>query len=177
GHANAHFCEGMAGFLEQFRRVQQRLRGNATDVEASAAESFLFLDHRGFETELRRTDGTDIAAGAGADDDEIVGRHKLANRNLRRHLCQTTRPQTERESAPADRSWARTLRLLCQDNTLRGNCSVRHTHCAQYISGPNRWLPRQPVVPDETIIFRRPRWAFCSAYVDVLGRAAQRSAG
>ena len=30
------------------------------------------LDHRGLQAELRRADGADIAAGAGADDDEIV---------------------------------------------------------------------------------------------------------
>ena len=32
-----------------------------------------FSTHGGLQPELRRADGADIAAGAGADDDEIVG--------------------------------------------------------------------------------------------------------
>ncbi len=40
------------------------------------------LDDRGLEAELRRADGADIAAGAGADDDDVEGcvGHSLARR-------------------------------------------------------------------------------------------------
>src|SRR5262249_25589048 len=44
------------------------------DVEAGAAEGLVLLDHGHLHAELRRADGADIAAGTGADDDEIVGR-------------------------------------------------------------------------------------------------------
>src|SRR5262249_60945544 len=51
-----------------------RLRGgNATDVQAGAAEGLVLLDYGNLHAELCRADGADIAAGAGADDDEIVG--------------------------------------------------------------------------------------------------------
>jgi hypothetical protein len=61
--ADAHAGEIVSGFFEQVRRVQQRLRGNAADVEAGAAESFVLLDHRSLKAELRRANGADIAAG------------------------------------------------------------------------------------------------------------------
>ena len=72
GDADAHFAERMPGLLEQLGGVQQRLRRNAADIEAGAAEGGALLDHRGFQPELRRANGADIAAGAGADDDEVV---------------------------------------------------------------------------------------------------------
>ena len=64
--------EVMRGLSEFFRGMEQRLRGNAADVEAGAAEGRPLLDDGDFHAELRRADGADIAAGAGADDDEIV---------------------------------------------------------------------------------------------------------
>ena len=73
GHADAHFAERVAGLLEQFGRVQQSLRRDAADVEAGAAEGRALLDHRGFQAQLRGANGADIAAGTGADDDEVVG--------------------------------------------------------------------------------------------------------
>ena len=71
--ADAHLAEGMAGLLEQLGGVQQGLRGDAADVEAGAAMGGALLDHRDLQPELRRADRADIAAGAGADDDEVVG--------------------------------------------------------------------------------------------------------
>src|SRR5688572_11162417 len=56
--------------MEDFRRAQQRLGRDATPVQADAAE-VRALDDRGPESELRRTDGSDVAAGAGADDDDV----------------------------------------------------------------------------------------------------------
>ena len=70
---DAHPGEAVPGLLEQLGRVQQRLRRNAADIEAGAAEGRVLLDHRHLHAELRGADGADIAAGAGADDDEIVG--------------------------------------------------------------------------------------------------------
>src|SRR6185312_15424077 len=75
GNADAHFRESMSRLVEQFGGMQQRLRRDAADVEAGAAEGRALLDHRGLETKLRRANGADIAAGAGADDDEIVLSH------------------------------------------------------------------------------------------------------
>ncbi len=57
----------------KMRGMQQRLRGNAADVEAGATVGGALLDDRDLEAELRRANGADVAAGAGADDDEIVG--------------------------------------------------------------------------------------------------------
>jgi hypothetical protein len=54
--------------------VQQRLRWNAADVEAGAAEGLVLLDQRRLESKLRGPDRADIAARAGADDNEIVDR-------------------------------------------------------------------------------------------------------
>ncbi len=77
--------------------AEQRLGGDAAPVEADAAE-MLALDDRGLHAELRRADGGDIAAGAGADDGEIEARvsHGVAAR-----LVMGTRP------TPA---WSRGLR-------------------------------------------------------------------
>src|SRR5512132_4544399 len=63
---------GMLQIVEDLGRAQQRLGGNATPVEADAAE-IIALDDRGGKTELRRADGGDVAAGTGADDDDVEG--------------------------------------------------------------------------------------------------------
>ena len=65
--------EAVAGLLEHLRGVKQRLGGDAADVEAGAAERLALLDHGDLHAELRGADRADIAAGAGADDDEIIG--------------------------------------------------------------------------------------------------------
>ena len=54
------------------RATQQRLGRDAAPVEADTPEQ-LALDDRGLEPELRRADRSDIAARAGAEDDEVVG--------------------------------------------------------------------------------------------------------
>ncbi len=63
----------VAGLLEHLGGVEQRLGRDAADVEAGAAERLALLDDGDFHAELRRADRADIAAGPGADDDEIVG--------------------------------------------------------------------------------------------------------
>jgi len=59
------------GFGVFFRRLQQRLRRDAADVEAGAAEPDVLLDAGDVHAELRGADGADVAGGAAADDDEI----------------------------------------------------------------------------------------------------------
>ena len=54
--------------LVQLGGVQQRLRGDAADIEAGAAQRLAALDAGGLQPELCRADRGDIAAGAGADD-------------------------------------------------------------------------------------------------------------
>ena len=63
---------GVLHVVKDFRRAQQRLGRDAAPVQADAAE-IGSLDDRGLEAELRRADRGDIAAGAGADDDDVEG--------------------------------------------------------------------------------------------------------
>jgi hypothetical protein len=71
--ADAEIGEMVPRILEHVGGVQERLRGNAADVQAGAAMGLALLDHGGPEAELGGPDGAHIAPGAGADDDEIVG--------------------------------------------------------------------------------------------------------
>jgi hypothetical protein len=73
---DAEMRQLMAGDLEHFRGVQQRLGRNAADVEAGAAMRLALFDDGDLEPELGGADGADITAGAGADDDEIVGHER-----------------------------------------------------------------------------------------------------
>src|SRR5690606_41877282 len=63
--------------LVLFRRVEQRLGGNAADVEAGAARRALAgaarhpVDARGFQAELGGANGGHVSAGSAADDDDI----------------------------------------------------------------------------------------------------------
>src|SRR6266478_4830571 len=75
GDADAHFRKRMRGLLEHFRRIEQRLRGHAADIETGAAERRILLDHGDLHTELRRADRADISARTGADDNKIVSGH------------------------------------------------------------------------------------------------------
>ena len=71
--------EAVAGIVEVLGGLQQRLGGNAADVEAGAAEAHLALRvvvglgfaAGGAEAELRGADGGDVAAGAAADDEHV----------------------------------------------------------------------------------------------------------
>ena len=75
GNADAHLGKTMPCLLEHFRRVQQRLRRHAANIEASAAERGILLDDRDLHAELRRAHRADVSARTGADDNEIVGGH------------------------------------------------------------------------------------------------------
>ena len=72
----ASSCAASAKF---FRSLEQRLRRNAADIEASAAMRLALFDDRDLEAELRRPDRADIAAGTSADNDEIVGHQVYPN--------------------------------------------------------------------------------------------------
>ena len=63
---------GVAHMVQHLARAEQRLGRDAAPVEADAAK-VLALDDRGLEAELRGADRGDIAAGPGAEDDEVVG--------------------------------------------------------------------------------------------------------
>ena len=60
----------MLKIMKDLRRAQQRLGRNAAPVQADAAQ-IVALDDGGLESELRRADGADITARAGADDDDV----------------------------------------------------------------------------------------------------------
>src|SRR5204862_3611038 len=65
----------LLGALHDFQRVgvlEQRLGRNTAPNQAGAAERLLLLDHRHFEAELCGANRRHVAAGAGADDDDVV---------------------------------------------------------------------------------------------------------
>jgi hypothetical protein len=81
GDLDAVLGERMLGLGIFLRGLQQRLRGNAADIEAGAAGRAAPVDAGGLEAELRRADRGDIAAGTAADDDDVVGvSHPLSSR-------------------------------------------------------------------------------------------------
>ncbi len=59
--------------------MQQRLGRDAADVEAGAAEGGALLDAGHLQAELGGADGADIAAGAGADDDDVEAVRLMAS--------------------------------------------------------------------------------------------------
>jgi hypothetical protein len=65
---------GVLAVMQDLGRAQQRLGRDAAPVRADAGE-MLALDDCGPEAELRGPDCSDIAAGAGADDDDVVVSH------------------------------------------------------------------------------------------------------
>jgi hypothetical protein len=76
-HIDAVLLESMAGVLEVFRRLQQRLRRDAADVGAGAAQGrtalgiLRLVDARHLEAQLGSADGGHIAAGTAADHDDV----------------------------------------------------------------------------------------------------------
>src|SRR5262245_11491430 len=63
----------VAGLIEEMARVEQRLAGDAADVETGATEIGVLLDAGHLQPELTRADRGDVAAGSRADDDEVEG--------------------------------------------------------------------------------------------------------
>src|SRR5262249_19188708 len=71
----------LAGLVVELGGIKQRLRGNAPDVEAGAAQGLVLLDHRSLEAELCSADCADISAGDATDHDHIVGCHAMNPEN------------------------------------------------------------------------------------------------
>ena len=116
---------GVLHVVEHLGRAQQRLGRDAAPVEADAAEQ-LALDDRGLEAELRRADRGDIAAGPGAEDDEVVGvRHwtlRLAPLPLReRGWGEGANAKAERISSPTPSSFSNMS--LFQNRRMRKPCA------------------------------------------------------
>ena len=63
-------------------RVEQRLGGDAAAQEAGAAEAVVLLDDDDLHSKLSGADGGDIAAGAGADDREVVQGHEVLQKSV-----------------------------------------------------------------------------------------------
>ena len=71
----AHVGKVMFGFVQHMGGMQQRLGRDTADVQARAAQRLAPFDTGGFEAQLGTADRGHIAAGAGADDDDIVAGH------------------------------------------------------------------------------------------------------
>ena len=69
---DAMLGQRMAGFSEFLGGLQQRLRRNAADIEASPAEGLAHLDACGFEPELSGADRRNIASRPAADNGNVV---------------------------------------------------------------------------------------------------------
>ncbi len=78
---------GVAGLGGELGRLQEGLAGDASPVEADAAE-VLLLDTGGLQAELAGADGGGVAAGTGTDDEDLVVGHvdlrRAAGRGSRR---------------------------------------------------------------------------------------------
>ena len=85
---------GVLHVMVDLGRAQQRLGRNASPVQANAAEPRA-LDDRGLEAELRCADRGDVAAGAGADDDDVEG---FGHWGLRIVLGQSFEPSVARRA-------------------------------------------------------------------------------
>jgi hypothetical protein len=70
---DAEMLHPVRGLGEHLGGVEQRLRRDAADIEAGSAERVALLDDADLQPELRGADGADIAAGAGAYHDDVVG--------------------------------------------------------------------------------------------------------
>ena len=72
GRLYPHGGEAVPRLLVGFGGMQQGFGGDAADVEAGAPIRCPFLDHRHLEPELCRADGAHVAAGPGADNDQVI---------------------------------------------------------------------------------------------------------
>jgi hypothetical protein len=71
-HLDAEAGEILGGGLVEFGGMQHRFRGDAADIEAGAAELVALFDEGDLEAKLAAARGAVVAAGAGADDDDVV---------------------------------------------------------------------------------------------------------
>ena len=150
------FAETVARLFEQLGGMQQRLRRDASDIEAGAAVGRALFHHRGLEPELRRADRAYIAARTGADDDQIIGiwHSYLCYIALRGDRISEAQRITDAARAGVsdgrisrndrDRDWHSAsvgIRSLRRAGSGRAG---RATGCRR----PFRLRPRQPALPD-----------------------------
>ena len=96
--------------LQRVRVLEQRLGRDAAPQQAGAAERLLLLDDGDLQSELRGADRGHVAAGAGADDDDVVfvghgvisARRRLPLQRRQRHEGGRRRPRRRRRR-PAGR--------------------------------------------------------------------------
>ena len=65
----------MPRFVDHFRDVQQRLRGNAAAIDADAAGIGFGIDERDAEAEIGGEKRGRVPPGTAADDNELCGNH------------------------------------------------------------------------------------------------------
>jgi hypothetical protein len=73
----------MCGLGEFFRGLQQRLRRDASDIEARAAEAIAAFDASRSKPELSRPDRRNIATRPGPNDHDVVSIGHDANTRLK----------------------------------------------------------------------------------------------
>ena len=117
--------------------VQHRLRRDAADVEAGAAEGLAALDAGGPEAELGAADGADVAAGAGPDHDDVVVSHgspsvQLHGADLQSQECRQRAPGSyasvagrRRRRSPTARATSRRRRRERRGRAPRGRSRRR----------------------------------------------------
>ena len=77
------FVGGVLEALPDIGGVEEGFGGDATDVQAGAAELGVLFDDGGFQAVLAGPDGSGIASRPAANDDQIVGhRSSVASRKL-----------------------------------------------------------------------------------------------
>src|SRR5687768_14957226 len=73
--ADSHLGEAVPDLRESFRCMEQRLRGDAADVETCASMARPFVDDANLHAELRCPDRAHIAARAGTDYQNVILGH------------------------------------------------------------------------------------------------------
>src|ERR1700743_2801617 len=132
---------------------QQRLGRDAAPVQADAAEVG-FLDDRGLEAELGSTNGCNLAAGAGADDNDVEG--SVGHFGL--HLAQAIALRRPRRfkvlNVHVEAAFAN---VDCRDRNI---CRISHCASATVHSGTNictRPTPSRSQLTWRTPLSKRPR--------------------
>ena len=85
GERDAVAIEAVFGLVIQLARLEQRLGRNAAHAQACATETVFLLDARHRQTKLSGADRSDVAAGTGADDDQI--KRGAAHRKCAVEVC------------------------------------------------------------------------------------------
>ena len=117
-------AEPVLGQVVELARIEQRLARDAADVEAGAAERRPLLDAGHLHAELRGADRGDVAAGAGADHDQVVTLgHRLAPWNAAIDP-QMTHDATQMKLEPWQSGLVVSICAICDDSTPRQTSSI-----------------------------------------------------